>query len=66
MIYFISGLVLGIVISNVYQSWKYRLPENQELLKLKQAKLRAERLSYELDEEKSRLLIDDMLEERMR
>jgi hypothetical protein len=33
---------------------------------LKQAKLRAERLSYELDEEKSRLLIDDMLEERMR
>ena len=64
MIYFIFGLILGIILGRLYGWMKYHYPEFQEAIKLKQAKLRAERASYEAQEERYRGEIDDELERR--
>jgi hypothetical protein len=66
MIWFTVGLILGLSIGRVYGHMKYRLPEFQEVIRLREAKLRAERASYEAEEEQWRLKTDEMLRERMR
>jgi len=63
---FILGLLLGILIGRVYGWMKYHYPEFQEAVKLKEAKLRADRYREEARGEKHRGEIDDELERRMR
>jgi len=66
MILFAFGLALGILLGRVYGKMKYRYPEFQEMILLKQAKLRAERAKYEAATERFRAEIDDLLSERMK
>lgn len=65
MILFCFGLALGITLGRLYGHAKYRYPEFQEMINLKIAKLRAERASYEAEEERYRQEIDEILNGRM-
>ena len=60
------GFALGLAIGNVYQNWKARMVEFQEIILLKAAKLRAERARYEADEEHYRSEINELLDRRSR
>lgn len=66
MIWFTFGLILGCAIGRLYGIMKYRYPEFQEAVRLKEAKLRAQRASYEAETERFQAEINDLLNERMR
>ena len=66
MTLFAIGLVLGVALGRAYGWMKYHYPESQEMIRLKQARLRSERARYEVEEEKSRAEIDRSLNRRMR
>lgn len=61
----ILGLVLGFILGRLYAWMKYHYPEFQEIIKLKVARLRAERARVEAEEEHYRGEIDDELERRI-
>lgn len=65
MIYFILGLILGIIIGRWYGWMKYHYPEFQEEIKLRVARKRAERYRYEHEAELARGLTDDEIERRI-
>lgn len=61
----IVSLVVGFILGRTYGWMKYHYPEFQEAVKLKAAKLRAERARYEAQEERYRGEIDDDLNRRL-
>ena len=65
MIWLLTGFSLGLLTGRLYGHAKYRYPEFQEMINLKIAKLRAERASYEAEEERYRQEIDEILNGRM-
>jgi hypothetical protein len=56
--------ILGIVLGRIYGWMKYHYPEFQEAVKLKSAKLRAERARYEAEQFRHEGEIDDEIERR--
>ena len=48
MTLFAIGLVLGVALGRAYGWMKYHYPESQEMIRLKQARLRSERARYEV------------------
>jgi len=66
MIWFIFGLILGIILGRIYGWMKYHYPEFQEAIKLKTAKLHADRMQEEARAERHRGEIDDELDRRIR
>ena len=66
MIYFILGLILGIIIGRLYGWMKYHYPEFQEEIRLRVARKRAERYRYEYEADKARGMMDDEIERRLR
>jgi len=67
MNYFLAVLIflLGVAIGRAYGWMKYRYPESEEMVRLKIAKLRAERAQYEAEEEEFRSQINELLSKRM-
>jgi hypothetical protein len=62
----VIALLAGIVVGRIYGWMKYHYPEFQEEIKLKVAKLRAERYRVEAEGERYRGEIDDELDRRYR
>jgi hypothetical protein len=60
------GLFIGLVVGRWYQHAKDRYPENQEIIRGKEAKARALRAKYEAEEERYRREIDKSLDARSR
>jgi len=65
MIWFIFGLILGIILGRIYGWMKYHYPEFQEDIKLKTATKRADRMREEARAERHRGEIDDELDRRL-
>lgn len=60
----VLGLVIGCVIGRAYGWMKYHFPESQELIQLKITKTREERLTHEVNLERMRKELDEILRER--
>ncbi len=67
MTIFIWGmfLLLGFVLGRIYGWMKYHYPEFQEAIKLKTARLRAQRMQEEAKAERARGAIDDEIDRRI-
>lgn len=66
MFYLIAVFILGFILGRAYGWMKYAFPESQEMLRVKVAKLQAERAYHDARREKYRSEIDDSIDERIR
>ena len=64
MLYFVAGIAVGILLGRLYARAKYHYPEFQEMIRLRVARLRAERAKREEEEERTRAKFDRSLERR--
>jgi hypothetical protein len=66
MIWFFCGLLLGTLLGRVYGWMKYRYPEFQEVVKLKETRLRRERMAEELKIDRIRAEQDEILNQQLK
>jgi hypothetical protein len=62
---FCAGVALGILVGRLYSRAKYRYPEFQEMILLKQAQTKTKRMRYEAEQERLRAQIDEILDQRI-